>query len=113
MFQMPDPGGGPGVGLGPNNLVGLASLVGSEGSVFGAAAPLAVVGAIFSLISTILGLISTLITIIKFIIAYSIFFLIVVIIGLNLFNLVGGFDFFLWLSRKLLNAQDCVPLVPD
>lgn len=113
LFQLPNPGGGvpaPGTGLG--GLTGFASLVGSEDSVLGAAAPLAIIGGLFSLISTILGLISTLITIIKFIIAYTIFFIIVIVIGLNLFNLVGGFDFFLWVSRRLLNSQDCVPLVP-
>lgn len=75
-------------------------------------APLIVAKAGIALVSMIGSIISFLIILVKFIICYTIFFVIVFLIGLNFFNLVGGFTLFDWLARVLDATADCLPVAP-
>lgn len=70
-------------------------------------------GTIVTLVSFIGGLVSTIILIVKIIVCYSLFVLIVFWVGANVFKLFGGFSGLVWLTRQLVGAKECLPVLPN
>jgi len=70
-------------------------------------------GLAISAIGFLASALSGIITVIKFIVYYAIFFAIIILIGVNLFHVVGGVHFLNWLSNIIGAANaNCIPPVP-